>query len=36
MPDRKKSIQGNGISALTVKSVDSKERTIGGSSEKKV
>ena len=36
MPDRKKSIQGNWNFALTVKSVDSKERTIGGSSEKKV
>lgn len=34
MPDRKKSIQGNWNFALTVKSVDSKERTIGGSSEK--
>lgn len=35
MPDRKKSIQGNWNFALTVKSVDSKERTIGGSSEKR-
>ncbi|PFS15943.1 anti-sigma factor [Bacillus cereus] len=34
MPDRKKSIQGNWNFALTVKSMDSKERTIGGSSEK--
>ncbi len=34
MPDRKKSIQGNWNFALTAKSVDSKERTIGGSSEK--
>ncbi len=34
MPDRKKSIQGNWNFALTVKSVDSKERTIGGISEK--
>ncbi len=34
MSDRKKSIQGNWSFALTIKSVDSKERTIGGSSEK--